>query len=601
MWKRVEMMIQKVIKNSFARKVVLSILLVVFISTIFNSFFFYQSASNIVKENVRESSLQIARQAADSLSYIFSMGSDTSDILYSNERLQGIVMEDTMDLSVGDRNSNNEYITSLLNSFVYSSSFVQNIYVLKESDSSWGSGTFSLYKLRQYNLLNQDWAKEAILKDGQLVWKGLQFDQLSGVGQNTELVVTINRVLKDFNNLENIGFIQVGLDGRVILEKIDQIKLGKTGRFFVVNEEGVVMVDSVLENIQHPVRNDELFAHIQKDQLLEFEFDQNGTAYYGVKQPISNGWTIVGIVPVQEITGELNSIQVITILTTSIFGIVAIIIGLLAANRVTKPIKVLTQQMKLVGEGNFNVRTKVESTDEIGMMSKQFNQMINEVDKLLEQVKEVQGQKQKAELRAIKHRINPHFLFNTLSTIRWLMKLNQNEKADTAMSALIKLLEANMGKKGTFVTLNEELNIVEKFMSIMKIRYEQEFYLELDIEREIEDFLIPQMLIQPIVENSIFHGFVPTGKDGTIQITGRRMDDGIILEISDNGVGVKEEALEKIQTQTANSFVGIGLLHVYDSVNLYYETGSKVEIESNGNGTTVRMILKRKGGGEALV
>lgn len=595
------MMLRKGIRNRFATKVVFSILLVIFISTIFNSFFFYQSASYAVKENVRESSMQIARQAADSLSYIFSVGSDMSDLLYSNEQMQDIVMQDNEELSLAQRSNNNEYINSILNSFVYSSSYVRTIYVLKDNRTSWGSGTFSFYKLSQYKLAHQDWATEAILKDGQLVWRGLEYDQLSGAGLNTELVLTVNRVLKDFNTLRNIGYIQVGLDGRVILEKIEQIKLGKTGRFFVVDEKGAVMVDSNLENIHQPVKNEELFQHIQNKQLHEFEFTHGETAYYGVKQPISNGWTIVGVVPIEEITGELSYIQMITVLTTTLFGLFAIIIGLLAAHRVTEPIKILTQQMKQVGEGNFKVRTKVASTDEIGLMSLQFNQMINQVEQLLEQVKEVEGQKQMAELRAIKHRINPHFLFNTLSTIRWLMKLDQKEKANTAMSALIRLLESNMGKKGTFVSLNDELNIVEKFIEIMQIRYEQQFYLELDIEKESEEFLIPQMLIQPIVENAIFHGFVPTGKDGTIRIVGKKIEQGIILEIIDNGIGVKKEALEKLQQQSPASFVGIGLHHVYDSVNLYFESGSKVEIDSNEEGTVVRLYLKQKDRGETHV
>ncbi len=595
-------MLRRMIKNRFATKVVFALLLVIFISTIFNSYFYYQSASNVVKNNVRESSLQIARQAADSLSFIFSLGSDTSDLLYSNERLQEIVVEDTAEkLSFSERGSNNEYMNTLLNSHVYSSSFVRTIYVLKEDGTSWGSGTFSAYKLTQYNLAQQDWVRESVVKDGQLVWEGLQYDQLSGAGQNTELVVTLSRVLKNFNNLQNIGYIQVGLDGRVILEKIDQIKLGKTGRFFVVDEKGEVMVDSVLENINRPVKNDELFQYIQNKRLIEFEFTHEGTPYYGVKQPMSNGWTVIGIVPIKEITGELSNVQMITLFSTTIFTIVAIIIGLVAAHRVTEPIRLLTQQMKRVGEGNFNVRTKVASTDEIGLMSLQFNRMINQVEKLLEQVKEVESQKQKAELRAIKHRINPHFLFNTLSTIRWLIQLNQKEKANTAMSALIRLLEANMGKKGTFVTVNEELNIVEKFMAIMQIRYEQKFYLELNIADEVEDFLIPQMLIQPIVENAIFHGFVPTGKDGTIRITGKKLDGGIVLDICDNGIGVKKEALEKIKDQSPNSFLGIGLTHVYDSVNLYYGPGSKVEIDSNENGTVVKLILKQKGRGGTYV
>jgi two-component system, sensor histidine kinase YesM len=591
---------QKLFKNKFAAKVVLAIIVVVFVSTIFNSLFFYMSASNIVKENVRESSLQIAHQAADSLSFILSIGNDMSDLVYSNEKLQEIVIQD-MDnnLSFLERSKNNEYVTSLLNSHIYNSSFVGIIYILKESGTSWGSGTFSPYKLSKYRLEDFDWVKEAIAKDGEVVWQGLQYDRFSGAGKNTELVLPISRVMKDFNTLKNIAYIQVSLDGQAILEKINQLKLGKSGRFFVVNQQGKVMIDSDLHHINQPVSNEELYKKILDKSLIEFEFTHEDTLYYGVKQPISNGWTIVGVVPIQEITGELTSIQLITIFNSALFGVVALIIGLVAANRVTEPIKLLTKQMKLVGEGNFKVRTKVQTTDEIGLMSLQFNRMINQIEQLLEQVKEEQLQKKEAELRAIRHRINPHFLFNTLSTIRWLMKFSQTERANKALSALIRLLEANMGKKGTFVTIKEELDIIEKFMAILQIRYEQTFHLHVDIDPDIEHFQIPQMFLQPIVENAIFHGIVPTGKEGNIYISGRKFEDGVEIEIRDNGIGMKKETLEELKQSPTklNSYIGIGLSHVFDSIKLYYDPSSKLEFDSNASGTKVMLLLKPLNGG----
>jgi len=588
-------MLYKILKKRFATKVIVVILIVCLIPTVSTSFFFYYAASNIVKENVRESSLQIARQAADSLNYIFSTGSDMSNLIYSNERIQEIVKQNSnKKLPISEFEANHEYITSFLNSNIYSSSFVRIIYILKDEGVSWGSGTFSPYKLSQVNLQELSWVKDSVQKDGELVWQGLQYDKFTGAGENTELVLSISRVMKDFNNLENIAYIQVCLDGNAILDKINQLKLGKTGRFFVVDDTGMIMIDSNLQNINNPVQNKALRKHILSDEL-EFQYKED-IPYYGVKQEMANGWSIVGVVPISEITGELTTIQRITILASILFGILSIFIGILIAKRVTEPVNVLTSQMKLVGKGNFNVRTNVKSIDEIGMMSIQFNRMINQVEQLVKQVKEEQFQKQEAELRAIKHRINPHFLFNTLSTIRWLVKFNQTERTNAALSALSSLLEANMGKTGTFVTVKEELEIVKKFMVILQIRYEQNFILKTQFERGVGDFLIPRMIIQPIVENAIFHGIVPTDKEGTISIIGRNITDGVEIEIRDNGIGFEIDALKQLQqaTNRTNSFVGIGLRHVYDSVKLYFHKDSKVELESSQEGTIVRLILRSK-------
>jgi two-component system, sensor histidine kinase YesM len=589
----------QLLKERVAAKVVLTILIVCLIPTIFNSVFFYRSASDVVKENVRESSRQIARQAAESLSFIFSNGSDMSDLIYSNERIQEIVKGDLKSGSPApEKEENQEYMTSYLNSNIYTSSFVRIIYVLKEDGMSWGSGTFSPYKLSKVNVDEMDWAEEAVRRDGELVWGGLQYDRFSGAGENTDLILPITRVLKDFDTMENIAYIQVSLDGKAILDKINQIKLGKTGHFFVVNEQAEVMIDNDLETLHQPVKNKEMRNYILSDKR-EFEFEEENIPYYGVTEPIGNGWLIVGRVPTSEITGEIISIQKIVIGASVIFGILAILVGSFIAKKVTDPVKILTKQMKLVGEGNLKVRTSVDSNDEIGMMSSEFNHMINRVEDLLEQVKEEQHQKQEAVLRAIKHRINPHFLFNTLSTIRWLVQFKQTERANTALTALSKLLEGNMGKTGNFISIKEEIDLVEQFMVILQIRYEQKFHLVTDFEEGVEDWEIPRMLLQPIVENSIFHGIVPTGTEGTVWITGKNITGGIQIEIRDDGVGVEQDMLQRVQRSSDgdNSYVGIGLSHVADSIRLYFGPDSKLAISSE-EGTVVQLVLITKTGGD---
>ncbi|OXS64578.1 two-component system sensor histidine kinase YesM [Bacillus sp. V-88] len=588
---------RQLLQKRLAAKVILTILVVCLIPTVFNSVLFYQSASDVVKENVRESSRQIARQAAESLSFIFSNGSDMSDLIYSNERIQEIVKDDLNHRSSATE-EDQEYMTSYLNSNIYTSSFVRILYVLKEDGMSWGSGTFSPYKLSKVNIDGLDWAKEAVRRDGELVWGGLQYDRFSGAGENTDLVLPITRVLKDFDTMENIAYIQVSLDGKAVLDKINQIKLGKTGHFFVVNEQAEVVIDNDLNTLHAPVQNKEMRKYILSDKR-EFEFEEDDIPYYGVTEPIGNGWLIVGRVPTSEITGELISIQKIIIGASILFGILAILVGSFIAKKVTDPVKILTEQMKLVGEGNLKVRTSVDSKDEIGMMSSEFNHMINRVEDLLQQVKEEQNQKQEAVLRAIKHRINPHFLFNTLSTIRWLVQFKETERANTALTALSKLLEGNMGKTGTFISIKEEVELVEQFMVILQIRYEQKFHLVTDFEEGVEDCEIPRMLLQPIVENAIFHGIVPTGTEGTVWITGNNIPGGIQIEIRDDGVGVEEDKLQRVQKSSVgdNSYVGIGLSHVADSIRLYFGPDSTFEI-SSGDGTVVKLVLMTKNGGD---
>jgi two-component system, sensor histidine kinase YesM len=582
--------------NHFAARMIVAFVIVILIPAVFTSASFYVVSTNTVKDNVREASIQIAKQAADSISFILNAGSDISDLIFSDLHIQEFVVSDAdtnKDMTVWREREEN--LSSFLNNMVYTSSFVNIVYVLKQDNNSWGSGTFSKIKLSRYNLDSLDWAKSAVEASGGLVWLGLQEDQFSGGGDNTDMVLPIARVLKDFESMENIGYILVNLNGRKMIDTIERMKLGQTGGFIVVNEEGRIMVAPGTDRINHYVENADLLGNIIGHNKVEFEYVQDGVPYYGVKQRLSNGWLIVGTVPISEITDRLDTLHANILLSFIIFTLVGIMIGLIIASRVTRPIKQLTSQMKLVQQGDLSVRTHIHSTDEIGLMSHQFNRMIADIDRLMEQVALEQKQKQEAEIRAVKHRINPHFLFNTLNTLRWLIKYDQSDKAYEGMSALLRLLEANMGKKGTFVSIEMELDIIEKYMAILELRYSNTFQLHVSLDPRAAAFQIPQMLIQPLVENAVFHGIVPNGTTGLIEIAVVQVQAAVVITVKDNGRGLapgSELIVQSIRDAVHAGKTGIGLQHVYESIALYYDVGSKVEfIHQLEEGTMIQLTL----------
>ncbi|MEC0169080.1 sensor histidine kinase [Paenibacillus graminis] len=584
------------ISNRFTAKIILVLLLVILIPTIFTSGSFYWVADSILKKNLRESTLQIAEQTAESLSFILNVGVDTSDFISSDPNIQRAAMQVNSSPSYAE-NWNFQYINTLLNNYVYSNSFVTIVYLLKEEGRGWGSGTFSDSGLKQLRLADMEWVKEAKRKDGELVWQGLQYDHFSGGGVNTDLVLPVGRVLKDFNTMRNIGLVQVHLDGQSILNTIRQPELGDTGRFFVVDSRGRVMIDSNLEMINQKVKNPYLYQRIVGDDAVEFEFDMNGIPYYGVKQLLSNGWMIVGTVPVDEISGQLERLQTWILLSSAVFSMIAIGIGLFIAGWVTKPVKQLTQSMLHVQQGDLNVRAVVRTSDEIGFLSKQFNIMLHEIGNLIQQVEDEQSEKHHAELRAVMHRVHPHFLYNTLSTLRWLIDSGQNSRASQVLLALNHLLEANMGKSGSMITVEEELDIIRKYLIILELRYEKTFCLKLDVEPGTEKFMIPRMLLQPLVENAIFHGIVPKNTGGRISIRIRMCRGDLEFLVEDDGLGIGDEKLKALNdpgTAIENGEVGIGLRHIYDTLRLYYARNWEWSIVSGiDQGTTVRILLKK--------
>jgi two-component system sensor histidine kinase YesM len=578
----------------FAAKMVLAFLVVILIPTTLSSVLFYSTSSSLVKKNVRVSSLQLVRQAADALSAIITAGADASNLLYSDVKLQQAVRNThpTAEQEKADK----DYMGSLVNNFVASNSFVKTLYVLSEQGNNWGSGSFQLSKVYRQSVRELKWVRLARTKDGAPVWGPLDYDPFSGVSERNDLVLPVARVIKDFETLDDIGYLLLNLDGDKILNRIEQIKLGKTGRFYVVDTEGHVVIDGRVDRIGKPLAETELREWAVNGRAAEFEYESQGVRYYNIKQYLANGWSIIGTVPVHEITDELVRLRQQIWTSAAGFALLAILIGLVLAGKVTKPIQQLTGQMKRVESGDFTVRTEVTSHDEIGSLSRQFNKMIKRIDELIHEVQAVQASKQQAELRAVTHRIHPHFLFNTLSTIKWLIRYNQSTKAYDALSALVLLLEANMGKKGNFITLAEELDILHKYLSILEIRYDTAFRFHLDADPETGSFRIPRMLIQPIVENAIFHGLVPTGTDGDIWVRARNLTDAVHIEIRDNGRGMTEQVrtslLEAGISGSGAAASGIGLQHVRESIRLYFPPGSELDIDSSPESGGTRVIMK---------
>lgn len=586
------MLLFEKISNRFASKIILAFLLIILIPTTLSGFFFYLESSSLVKKNVRASTVQLTKQTADSVSSILNAGSDTSDLIYGDLMVQQAAMNYNSS-SLDNQIQTNKSLSTLLNNVVYSSSFVRIVYLMSEDGWSWGSGTFSAPKLKKADLSQLDWVEESKRKDGELIWQALRKDPFSGGGDNTDLVLPISRALKDFESLKQIGLLVVNLNGKAIINKINQVKLGETGRYMVVNSEGGIMIDADLSRIGKRIEEPLLYDHVINNDSVEFEYASHDIHYYGVKQLLSNRWILVGTVPSSEITGALDKLHKRILLTSACFGLLAILVGLLIAKRVTNPIKQLTLEMKKVQQGNLKVRTEVKSTDEIGLMSKHFNKMLDEIEQLMIRIEEEQRQKVKAEVRAVTYRIHPHFLYNTLSTLRWLIRSGENERADKGLAALTRLLEANMGKSGQLITIEEELDIIEKYIAILEMRYEHKYELAVEIKPGLDQIMIPRMLLQPLVENAIFHGFVPLNRGGKIQIEMSKEQDNLCILIKDDGAGMPDDQLHKLNPRVGFIQAGIGLRHVHDSLKLYCGDRSVISITSEvGLGTQIIIMIR---------
>lgn len=592
--------IKELLFERVSTKLITMVLLLLILCATFISTSYFGSTVSIIGNQVRASTQQGAKQTADYLSLILTVGTDMGQQIFRNSRLQEAVDREIQgDLTVDEKFAILGTVGQTLNNSIYTSSFVRSIYILKERGDSWGSGSFNASKVKRYTLSSHQWYSDVANDRTNELWLPLNYDPFSGGGENTDLVLTHVEPFRNLKTRETEGVISVNLDGKLILDAIQRIKLGKTGTFFVVNSEGTVMIHPDPNTCGKPLANEAIRTKLlkQKTEEQEFEMSIGGMNHYFISHKMNNGWMLVGQVPVSEIIGDIQTLQHKITVYTVLFLFFALLIGFLFSNRITKPMKELAVQMKEIEKSNFQARSRIRSRDELGRLGLSFNHMADKIESLIDEVNEAGAKKREAEIRVLMHQINPHFLYNTLSTIRWMIKLHNYDGAYKGIASLVELMEASMGKKGMFSTLRHELDLIQKYMIIQRFRYGPILHLQIEAEESLLDIRIPRMLLQPIVENAIFHGLAPKSDGGTIslKLVYSEWPSTLLIVIKDDGIGISEDKIRSL-LQTRNSsnsgMFGIGLYHVHETLQLYYGHESGVSIESEpGQGTTIQLKL----------
>ena len=251
----------------------------------------------------------------------------------------------------------------------------------------------------------------------------------------------------------------------------------------------------------------------------------------------------------------------------------------------TRPIQRLISRIKRIGENDLSYDPEIEkSRDEIGQIGRALNEMSGNIARLMAEMEESFRQQRSAELALLQLRINPHFLYNTLESIRWMAKIQKNSAIADMSASLINLLRNIAGNPKDLIPLEDELRLLEDYTAVMTIRFMGIFSMENQIDRSLYKFLIPKLTLQPLVENAIIHGITPSGIFGSIVLKGKLEGSWLILTIEDSGLGMSEEKLKNIFRQRAEksgtSLNNIGVKNVDERLKLLYGEDAGLSFES---------------------
>ena len=286
---------------------------------------------------------------------------------------------------------------------------------------------------------------------------------------------------------------------------------------------------------------------------------------------------------------------VIVILVSMGFLILSIFMSYYNSKYINKSIQKLKRGMKTVSVGNLSFRADENSDDELVELSVQFNKMVNKIEELMCTVSKQDEEKRVLELRALQAQISPHFLYNTLASIRFLIDMGTPERAEECLVALARLLNITFSDYRKLIPLGDELEALKNYLILMQNRYQDKFTWEIEMESEMDEYLIPRISIQPIVENTILHGFSKKLGRGHIYINLHKCGSNYTINIKDDGIGADIEEIEKKLSSPEEVFDkkqsgGIGINNVEKRIKLFFGDNYGIRVYKNSDGGLTSVI-----------
>jgi two-component system sensor histidine kinase YesM len=440
------------------------------------------------------------------------------------------------------------------------------------------------------DLTGQDWYLKALTAKGKVVISSSHVQHV--YKREYPWVVSISRQLGQ-SGKPGSGVLMVDLNLNVINNLCKQIELGNRGYVFILDPSGDLIYHPQQQLLYSRLKTEAITTLLDtKDSSTPIKENEDRKIY--TIRTNEFGWKVIGVTYPDELVSNKQEIRTTSVLAGILFLIVALSISIFLSFRLTKPIKRLENLMKKVEKGDFNIRVEVESTDEIGKLSRSFNLMIGKIKDLMGQIVQEQERKRISELKALQAQIHPHFLYNTLDSIIWMAEMGKMEEVVKMTSALAKLFRSSISKGDELVPIKVELEHILNYLTIQNIRYKNKFTYSIDVDPSIYASKTLKIVLQPLVENAIYHGLKQQAVIGHITITGRRENEMILLQVIDDGVGMSEEQVRTLSDKWRqwDGGNGVGLQNVNDRIQLYFGESYGLEIFSEPEeGTTVTLRI----------
>lgn len=578
--------IQSTMLVSFSALMVLAMLVFMVIAMRYTSGTIYENSINYMSQIIQQVNYDIDTyiEYMENISSVIAKSSDVPRYLFDQNQTEA------------EREAEKERILTQFQTIMESRDDIYNVaavakngrYIINQGDDEL-TGYVDIESLDWYQAAME--SKSGIAVSSSHVQNAIQ--------SSYKWVITLSRALVNNQTGEREGLFFVDLNYSAISDLCNNNSIEEKGYIFVLDAEGNIVYHPKQQLMYGGLKTENIDAIMEcrEDSLI---IDEGGDSkLYTMSKSKRTGWTVVGAAYTSELLKNNEQAQMWYLLVASILLLAVIGISSIISREITKPIRSLRDSMRKVQNGQFDTHVEVITENEIGSLGRSFNLMTSEIQALMEQNVYEQKQKRKSELKALQAQINPHFLYNTLDSIIWMSEAGENDEVVEMTSALARLLRQSISNDQEEVELEKEIEYVKNYLTIQKMRYKGKLEFFIYVDPRVAHVPIIKLVLQPLVENAIYHGIKYKETKGNLKIYARPVDGRVEIVVADDGIGMDEDVMEHIfdEHRKEQKRNGVGVPNVQKRLKLQYGSEYGIRYESvKGAGTKAVITIPVDGG-----
>lgn len=557
-------------RSSLLVRMVISIFLVFLILLALVGTFYYQSSSSAIEATIEGNSQTTISQTSHFIQSYIKKLETTSTSLTQQTDVLAYAENPSQDQAKG--------IRDLFLTILKADQDLKTVVLVTKSGQVISTDD-SVQMKTSSDMMAEDWYQKAIHQGAKPVLTPAR-------KSNSQWVISVTQELVDAKGA-NLGVLRLDISYETLEAYLNQLQLGQQGFAFIINENH--------EFVYHPKHTVYSSASEMEAMKPYIETGQGYTldhqSYVSQEKIAGTDWTVIGVSSLEKLD-QVRSQLMWTLLAASALSLLACLcLVWFSLKRWIAPLKDLRETMLEIASGTQNLRAKEAGAYELREVTRQFNAMLDQIDQLMADVRRQEEATRQYELQALSSQINPHFLYNTLDTIIWMAEFQDSQRVVQVTKSLATYFRLALNQGRDLISLSDEINHVRQYLFIQKQRYGDKLEYEIDEEPDFDNLVLPKLVLQPLVENALYHGIKEKEGQGHIKVSVQKKDSGLVIRIEDDGVGF-QAAGDSSQSNLKRG--GVGLQNVDQRLKLHFGENYQMKIDSvPSKGTTVEIYINK--------